>query len=45
MVSNIVLFSIVLGVIVLKAKSDGFYNDNDEMTYDTDDEIKYEIGE
>lgn len=45
MVSNIVLFSVVLSVIVLKAKCDGFYNDGDEITYDTDDEIKYEIGE
>ena len=45
MVSNIVLFSLVLGVIVLKAKCDGFYDDSDEMTYDTDDEIKYEIEE
>lgn len=43
MLSNIVLFSIVLGVIVLKAKSDGYYED--EMIYDADDEIKYEIGE
>ena len=43
MISNIVLFSIVLGVIILKAKCDGYYED--EMIYDTDDEIEYEIGE
>ena len=43
MISNIVLFSVVLGVIILKAKCDGYYED--EMIYDTDDEINYEIGE
>lgn len=43
MLSNIVLFSIVLGVIVLKAKCDGCYED--EIIYDTDDEINYEMGE
>ena len=43
MISNIVLFSVVLGVIILKAKCDGYYED--EMVYDTDDEINYEIGE
>lgn len=43
MISNIVLFSVVLGVIVLKAKCDGCFED--EIIYDTDDEIEYEIGE
>ena len=43
MIPNIVLFSVVLGVIILKAKSDGYYED--EIIYDTDDEINYEIGE
>ena len=43
MISNIVLFSVVLGVIILKAKCDGCYED--EIIYDTDDEINYEIGE
>lgn len=43
MISNIVLFSVVLGVIILRAKCDGCYED--EMIYDTDDEINYEIGE
>lgn len=43
MLSNIVLFSVVLGVIILKAKCDDCFED--EMIYDTDDEIDYEIGE
>lgn len=43
MLQNIILFSIVLGVIVLKAKCDGCYED--EMIYDIEDEINYEIGE
>lgn len=43
MISNIVLFSLVLGVIALKAKCDGCYED--EIIYDTDDEINYEMGE
>ena len=43
MIPNIILFSVVLGVIVLKAKCDGCYED--EIIYDKDDEINYEIGE
>ena len=43
MLQNIILFSIVLGVIVLKAKCDGCFED--EMIYDAEDEIDYEIGE
>ena len=43
-IPNIIIATITLGAIVLKAKSDGFY-DEDDIEYDEEDEIRYKIGE
>lgn len=43
-ISNIILFTIVLSAIVIKAKCDGLY-DEDEIIYEHEDEINYRIGD
>lgn len=43
-ISNIILFAVVLSAIVIKAKSDGLY-DEDEIIYEHEDEIKYRVGD